>query len=148
MSDLEGNLLEQRQASLDGPSGKSAVYKVFWSGAMLVSGTFATIFVKAMYESQSVGSAYCNVDDDLTKDCNFNKPWFSVLIMKLAMSLCLVLYYVFGLKENSQAKNPSWSTIKVVAGPAALDLLDTILGNLGLVFVSSSIYQMVRIRYI
>jgi len=143
MSDLEGNLMDRH--SIDGEkTGKSANFKLFWAAAMLASGTFTTIFAKAMFEAHSEGSDYCTLDDDETKDCKFNKPWFSVLLMKLSMSLCLVLYYGFGWGKTPGQPDPSWKTIKAVAGPAGLDLLNTILGNLGLVFVNSSIYQMTR----
>lgn len=149
---LDSDLLERLSlddGSTDGRKSsvgeKSSMYKLFWAGAMLASGTFTTIFAKAMFEAHAEGSDYCNVGDDETKDCKFNKPWFSVLIMKCSMSLCLVLYYGFGWgKENPEGPNPSWPTIKAVALPAALDLLNTVLGNLGLVFVNSSIYQMTR----
>jgi drug/metabolite transporter (DMT)-like permease len=141
--------LSERLVSSDstekGPGDKSPTYKVLWAAAMLASGTFTTIFAKAMFESSAEGNVSCNMHDDDDFNCKFNKPWFSVLLMKLSMSLCLVLYYGFGWgKENPEADNPSWKTIKAVALPAALDLLNTILGNLGLVFVNSSIYQMTR----
>lgn len=85
------------------------------------------------------------MNDDDNKDCNFNKPWFTVFVMKFSMSLCLVLYYGFGWGKNDpDAPNPSMSTIKAVAFPASLDLLNTVLGNVGLLWVNSSIYQMTR----
>ena len=147
----DGPLLERLSLDDDemggqaGPAEKSPMYKLGCAAAMLASGTFTTIFAKAMFEAHAEGSDYCNADDDVTKDCKFNKPWFSVLIMKCSMSLCLLLYYGLGWgKENPDAPNPSSKTIKAVALPAALDLLNTVLGNLGLMFVSSSIYQMTR----
>jgi drug/metabolite transporter (DMT)-like permease len=124
---------------------KSAQYKAFWAGAMLFSGTFTTIFAKSLFETEAEGSDYCNMNDDDDKHCKFNKPWFSVFVMKLAMSLCLILYYGLGWgKDNPDAPNPSWKTIKACAFPASLDLLNTILGNVGLLWVNSSIYQMTR----
>ena len=108
-------------------------------------GTFTTIFGKSLYETNGEGSEYCDMNDDDNKDCNFNKPWFTVFVMKFSMSLCLLLYFGFGWgKENPNAPNPSWSTIKAVAFPASLDLLNTVLGNVGLLWVNSSIYQMTR----
>ena len=124
---------------------KSASFKLFWAGAMLFSGTFTTIFGKSLYETNGEGREYCDMNDDDNKDCDFNKPWFTVLVMKFSMSLCLILYYGFGWgKEHPNAPNPSWSTIKAVAFPASLDLLNTTLGNVGLLWVNSSIYQMTR----
>lgn len=146
MSDLEGNLLGDKRLDGDNaPRGKSTTFKLLSAMAMLGSGTFTTIFAKAMFESSAVGSETCNMHDDGDYDCQFNKPWFSVLLMKVSMTGCLLMYYGFGWgKENPEGDNPSWKTIKAVRLPAALDLLNTILGNLGLVFVNSSIYQMTR----
>lgn len=127
------------------PEEKSSTYKAFWAGAMLFSGTFTTIFAKALFETEANGSDNCNMNDDDDIHCKFNKPWFSVLVMKFSMSLCLLLYYGLGWgKDNPDAPNPSWKTIKAVAFPASLDLLNTILGNVGLLWVNSSIYQMTR----
>lgn len=146
MSDLEGNLLGEKPLNDDEEVvGRSTTYKLLSAMAMLGSGTFTTIFAKAMFESSSTGSVSCHMQDDDDYHCQFNKPWFSVLLMKVSMTGCLMLYYGLGWgKENPEADNPSWKTIKAVALPAALDLLNTILGNLGLVFVNSSIYQMTR----
>jgi drug/metabolite transporter (DMT)-like permease len=128
-----------------GRSEKSSSFKLFWAGCMLFSGTFTTIFGKSLYETNGVGNEYCNMNDDDNKDCDFNKPWFTVFVMKFSMSLCLVLYYGFGWgKDTPNTPNPSWATIKRVAFPASLDLLNTTLGNVGLLWVNSSIYQMTR----
>jgi len=124
---------------------KSGTYKLTWALLMLFSGTLTTLFAKGMFTTNSVGTQYCNMNDDTDKDCDFNKPWFSVMVMKLSMSLCLPLYYWLGWgKSNPNAPNPSMSTIQAVAFPASLDLLNTILGNIGLLYVNSSIYQMTR----
>lgn len=141
--DIEASLLRDDEGG--GKTEKTSAFKLFWAGAMLFSGTFTTIFGKALYETNGVGSEYCDMNDDDNKDCDFNKPWFTVFVMKFSMSLCLVLYYGFGWgKENPNMPNPSWSTIKAVAFPASLDLLNTTLGNVGLLWVNSSIYQMTR----
>jgi drug/metabolite transporter (DMT)-like permease len=149
MSGLDSDLLDRSSrddgGDMKNPADKSPSFKLFWAAAMLASGTFTTIFAKAMFNAHAVGSETCSMDDDSDKDCTFDKPWFSVLIMKFSMMLCLVLYYVFGWgKENPDGPDPSWKTIKAVALPAALDLLNTILGNVGLLYVNSSIYQMTR----
>jgi drug/metabolite transporter (DMT)-like permease len=124
---------------------RSSFYKVSWALAMLCSGTFTTLFAKSLFETNGEGTETCNVDDDFDKNCPFDKPWFTVLLMKLAMSFCLIIYYLFGWgKENPNTPNPSWKTIKAVIMPASLDLLNTVLGNVGLLWVNSSIYQMTR----
>ena len=81
------------------PEEKSSTYKAFWAGAMLFSGTFTTIFAKALFETEANGSDNCNMNDDDDIHCKFNKPWFSVLVMKFSMSLCLLLYYGLGWGE-------------------------------------------------
>lgn len=122
---------------------KSASFKLFWAAVMLISGTFTTLTAKIQFEQEAEGLDSCNVDDDDTK-CLFAKPWFSVLEMKLAMTLCLPIYYVLGYGKEPGVPDPQWSAIKGVWLPASLDLLNTVLGNIGLVWVNSSIYQMTR----
>lgn len=143
---VDALLLGSRSMS-KGPSDqdKSSAYKLIWAMLMLFSGTFCTIFAKAMFETKSVGTEYCNMNDDVDRNCAFNKPWFSVLVMKFSMMLCLPLYYFLGAgKEDPDAPNPTWATVRKIAFPASLDLLNTILGNIGLLYVNSSIYQMTR----
>jgi drug/metabolite transporter (DMT)-like permease len=143
---LDASLLGARSVSKAGPvEEKSSTYKLIWAMLMLFSGTFCTIFGKAMFETKGVGTESCDIHDDSDYNCAFNKPWFTVLVMKLSMALCLPLYYGFGAgKEDPDAPSPSWKTIKKVAFPASFDLLNTILGNIGLMYVNSSIYQMTR----
>lgn len=127
------------------PGDKPSSYKLMWAVFMLSSGTFTTLFAKALFTQSADGSEYCSVHDDDDKHCEFNKPWFTVLVMKVSMSMCLPLYYWIGWgKENPDGSNPTWRTIKAVAFPASLDLLNTVLGNIGLLYVNSSIYQMTR----
>lgn len=144
MSIEEDDMNVSLVAGQRGPTEYSATYKMFWAGAMLCSGTFTTLFAKALYTTHGEGYLFCNMQDDDNKDCNFDKPWFTVMVMKLSMSLCLMLYYGLGAGKTPGTPNPSWKTIKAVAFPSALDLLNTILGNVGLLWVNSSIYQMTR----
>ena len=53
----------------------------------------------------------------------------------------LLLCHSFGLGKEAGVPDPKWSTIKRVWLPASLDLLNTVLGNVGLVWVAPSIYQ-------
>ena len=114
MADLKETLLDDKSTHNDGElGGKSTAYKLLSAAAMLASGTFTTIFAKAMFESSATGSETCNMQDDDDFHCQFNKPWFSVLLMKVSMTGCLLLYYGLGIgKENPEADNPSWKTIK------------------------------------
>ena len=142
--ELQAGLVSEKKKGIS-PTGKVA-----WASAMLLSGTCTTLFAKALFETKAHGSDQCYMHDDddddnnLTKRCTFDKPWFSVLLMKLAMTMCLPLYYGFGWGKSEGAQAPSLDTIKRVYLPSGLDLLNTILGNVGLLWVSSSIYQMTR----
>ncbi|CAI5704011.1 unnamed protein product [Peronospora effusa] len=190
--------------------------------AMLVSGTFSTVIMKTEYAVRSHGTITC-LDphtDEQTTLCPFAKPWFGVLQMKVAMTLCLVFLYVrkrsqhrqyletpvlrmhkdgrryvastpsneeltvikqkyashagaenkvevlkhkyrphlngkldeqspllgsrLPGKEDGQQGRISLRTMMTIAFPSLLDLLQTVLSNVGLLWVSSSVYQMVR----
>jgi len=123
---------------------KSALFKASWAAIMLFSGTFTTLTAKIQFEQESDGVDSCNKSDDDDTHCPFEKPWFSVLEMKLAMALCLPLYYGLGWGREPGVPDPEWTAIRGVWLPASLDLLNTVLGNIGLVWVNSSIYQMTR----
>ncbi|RLN87083.1 hypothetical protein BBJ28_00010950 [Nothophytophthora sp. Chile5] len=194
------------------------------AAAMLVSGTFSTVIMKTEYGMRAQGTAIC-VDPatgESTTLCPFDKPWFGVLQMKVAMTLCLVflyarqctqhrayletpvlrmrkggrryvadapsqedmaaikrkyashteaeskvealkrkyrphgngsaseesplLYHPLGAGEEDQAQQGrvSLRTMAAIAIPAMLDLLQTVLSNVGLLWISSSVYQMAR----
>ncbi|EQC38656.1 hypothetical protein SDRG_04353 [Saprolegnia diclina VS20] len=157
-----------------------------WGLVMLVSGTLCTIITKVQYSLQSLGTEPCVINGNTTLHCYFDKPWFGVLEMKLAMACCLVFLYVRKrvehrayletpvnkmqkggrkymltpqqsrkaastknertpfLDTSSSASGPSWSTIMLLIIPSMLDLLNTVFANIGLLWISSSIYQMTR----
>jgi hypothetical protein len=92
------------------------------------------------FETEATGSASCHLGDDDDYHCKFAKPWFSVLEMKAAMAVCLLLYYGLGVGKEASTPDPDWRTIQKVWLPALLDLLNTVFCNIGLVWVSSSIY--------
>lgn len=112
-------------------------------------------------------------DDRVRRSCLFTKPWFQTLVMKVAMSTCLFLTYASQwrlereekrkAKERSvngeglgdgllgadgvlvkQRQKPSWKSLLFIAIPAMTDLLQTVLSQAGLLWVSSSTYQMTR----
>lgn len=180
--------------------------------AMLISGTFSTVIMKTEYGVRSHGTELC-VDPNappqganstgepvLTTLCPFDKPWFGVLQMKLAMALVLVFLYLRKVAThsdylatplvrlrkdgkrymntpeaaaihkrqagkgsarragNSASRNEaqpllpkdasdspvSLKTMAAVALPSLLDLLQTVLANVGLLWISSSVFQMAR----
>lgn len=178
---------------------------IMYGVAMLISGTFATVIMKAEYSIVSRGTEPC-VDSSAdattyTLDCPFDKPWFGVLQMKLAMSLCLVFLYLrkvvkhqdyletpllrlrkggkkymatpevaqmkrrtlgdaaaarmgnsasaretTALLEASEAQKGkvSLKTMAAISVPSFLDLLQTVFANVGLLWISSSVFQMAR----
>ncbi|KAE8979963.1 hypothetical protein PF005_g23856 [Phytophthora fragariae] len=198
---------------------------VLSAAAMLVSGTFSTVIMKTEYAVRSHGTATCMdpASGAQTTLCPFDKPWFGVLQMKVAMALCLAFLYarkcsqhrryletpvlrmhkggrryvaatpseeemaaikrkyaghagaenkVEALKrkyrpsqthnngdaneqspllgprllggEQDQQGRVSLRTMAAIAVPSMLDLLQTVLSNVGLLWISSSVYQMAR----
>ncbi|RLN47919.1 hypothetical protein BBJ28_00008567 [Nothophytophthora sp. Chile5] len=194
------------------------------AAAMLVSGTFSTVIMKTEYGVRAQGTATC-VDPatgESTTLCPFDKPWFGVLQMKVAMTLCLAFLYArqctqhrayletpvlrmrkggrryvttapsqedmaaikrkyashteaeskvealkrkyrprgndsaneespllyhplrAGEEDQAQQGRVSLRTMAAIAIPAMLDLLQTVLSNVGLLWISSSVYQMAR----
>ncbi|TMW60158.1 hypothetical protein Poli38472_000200 [Pythium oligandrum] len=165
--------------------------------AMIISGTFSTVITKIQYSVRAEGTELCvDPTGQSTTNCPFDKPWFGVLLAKLAMALCLVYLYVrkavehksyletplLRLRKSGQQyvntptrqklrnassrnggaqettsllsgnsstmdeENPplSLKTIFAIAFPSLLDLFQTVLGTAGLLWVSSSVYQMAR----
>ncbi|GLE02499.1 hypothetical protein PINS_up011337 [Pythium insidiosum] len=159
--------------------------------AMLVSGTFSTVIMKTEYGIRAHGTERCVDPQDpaqTTTLCPFDKPWFGVLQMKLAMALCLVFLYLRrAVKHTTYLETPlmrtqkegkrylntpevsalrhkrapasesssllesqategrvSLQTVGAVALPSLLDLLQTVFANVGLLWISSSVYQMAR----
>ncbi|KAF1774665.1 Nucleotide-sugar transporter [Phytophthora cactorum] len=71
---------------------------------MLVSGTFSTVIMKTEYAVRSHGTATC-VDPQTGEEttlCPFAKPWFGVLQMKVAMTLCLAFLYMRKCSQHRQ----------------------------------------------
>jgi len=144
----EDEIVRDKAINSDGPE-KKAASPVFWASIMLLSGTCTTLFAKVQFDISAKGLDTCNVGDDDEYNCKFQKPWFSVLEMKCAMALCAPIFYGLGWgrpdsQSDPRGHSPSAEALKAVWLPALLDLLNTVLGNIGLVWVSSSIYQMTR----
>eukprot|EP00195_Chlamydomonas_chlamydogama_P015203 CAMPEP_0202889878 /NCGR_PEP_ID=MMETSP1392-20130828/425_1 /ASSEMBLY_ACC=CAM_ASM_000868 /TAXON_ID=225041 /ORGANISM="Chlamydomonas chlamydogama, Strain SAG 11-48b" /LENGTH=450 /DNA_ID=CAMNT_0049573309 /DNA_START=124 /DNA_END=1476 /DNA_ORIENTATION=+ len=119
---------------------------------LITFGTTTSLFAKIVYELQSVGL------DGQKK--YFHKPWAMTSVMFLGMSLCLPLAYWEQHKKKraqSEAEQPLLSNPDEAAKPrselrdalmlsipTAFDLLATILMNIGLLYVTASVYQMMR----
>ena len=125
---------------------------------IVVCGTASTITSKLQYEVRSRGFEHCHYEDRTTRRCPFTKPYFQTLVMKVAMSTCLLIAWVARrcrrkptgelaeslLDNEAPRRAPDRSAILAVAAPAFTDLLQTALAQAGLLFVSSSTYQMTR----
>ncbi|KAK7249265.1 HID1 domain containing protein [Aureococcus anophagefferens] len=136
---------------------------VLLSVLIVVCGTASTITSKLQYEVRSAGFVQCkyhdddgHADDDLRtrRECLFTKPWFQTLVMKIAMSTCLVISMVakYFNKRAKAASAPSDPELgagllggeKRAARGRADD--QTVLSQAGLIWVSSSAYQMTLAR--
>ncbi|KAJ0406453.1 hypothetical protein ATCC90586_001932 [Pythium insidiosum] len=163
--------------------------------ALIVSGTFSTVFSKMQYNIRSHGTELCVDPSDPTQTttlCPFDKPWFTSLLAKIAMALCLVYLYARKVAQHRAyletpllrtqkggkryLNTPEASAIRqkrvtarestgllatevgggagddhvplktmlAVAWPSFLDLAQTMLSSVGLLWVSSSVFQMAR----
>ncbi|OQR86245.1 Drug/Metabolite Transporter (DMT) Superfamily [Achlya hypogyna] len=115
----------------------------------LITGTGTTLMSKIMYNIDAVGS------DGLVK--KFEKPIFQTWLMFAAMIFALPIQYVYhwhlerqwhenGGKING-FKRPQRVPIKtyfILALPAAFDLIATYLANLGLLYVTVSVFQLMK----
>ncbi|OHS93859.1 hypothetical protein TRFO_02393 [Tritrichomonas foetus] len=127
---------------------------------MLFFGTTTVVFRKLLYDQQAVG------DPKYGGIHNFNKPWFLTTIMFAGMALALIVYEIERCIKKRVAKkliseegqllssigNPTETQetasykkmFWVVCAPAFCDILATVLGNVGLLFIEASIWQMLR----
>eukprot|EP00416_Gambierdiscus_australes_P017811 CAMPEP_0171063782 /NCGR_PEP_ID=MMETSP0766_2-20121228/5885_1 /TAXON_ID=439317 /ORGANISM="Gambierdiscus australes, Strain CAWD 149" /LENGTH=410 /DNA_ID=CAMNT_0011519743 /DNA_START=52 /DNA_END=1284 /DNA_ORIENTATION=+ len=126
----------------------------FYVAGLLVFGCLNTLTTKIQWTMYSVGT------DGVPR--KFEKPWFAVLLMFLAMSVVGLAHAFRALrskKASAQAlpdmtpggvgkeRAPEQSQCKiflVVGIPAILDLVATGVGFLGFVYIPSSTYQMLR----
>lgn len=118
---------------------------------LIVFGTTTSLFAKIVYEIQSVG------EDGTTK--YFHKPWAMTSLMFIGMTCCLPLAYYQECKkrqalaeeeapllaraQDPKPRNELRETL-LLSIPTFFDLLATILMNIGLLYVTASVYQMMR----
>jgi hypothetical protein len=136
-----------------------------WGGLMLFFGGGSTIFNKVQYSIVSHGTEWCKVDGVRTLECSFQKPYWLVFQMKFGMAFCLVVHYFLRRKQKQDACDSpepllgkgkggedddnvsgpvSWRTLLMINAPASLDLLQSVICNVGFLFTAPSIYQMTR----
>lgn len=139
-------------------SEATAGQKIFVISGMLFFGTATTIFRKLIYDQRAVG------DPKYGGMHNFNKPWFLTVNMFVGMALALFAYeielYIKRRKDkkskidnsqlldqigqNSKKESSFKELFFLIAAPSVCDILATILGNIGLLFIEASVWQMLR----
>jgi len=102
----------------------------------LGGGTVATLSSKVMF-------GFTTTDSDGV-EMKFQRPLMQTFIMFVAMSLALPLYYgylAFNGIKFPDVKRKMWFTL---GAPALTDMLGTMFAMIGLLYVTVSIYQLVR----
>ncbi|KAF0685703.1 Aste57867_22450 [Aphanomyces stellatus] len=115
----------------------------------LLTGTGTTLMSKVMYDIDAVG-----LDGETRK---FEKPIFQTLLMFAAMVFALPIQWLYHWHlerqwetnggKSSGVKRPTRIPIRtyfILALPAAFDLIGTYLANLGLLYVTVSVFQLMK----
>ncbi|CAK4871404.1 unnamed protein product [Aphanomyces euteiches] len=115
----------------------------------LLTGTGTTLMSKVMYDIDTIG-----LDGETRK---FEKPIFQTMLMFAAMVFALPIQWIYhwNLEHQWHAKGGALSGFKrparipmrtyfILALPAAFDLLGTYLANLGLLYVTVSVFQLMK----
>lgn len=102
----------------------------------LTGGTVATLSSKVMF-------GFTTTDSDGT-EMVYQRPLMQTLLMFLAMALALPLYYGYLLYAQEPFPNVPRSMWFILAAPACTDLLGTMFAMIGLLYVTVSVYQLVR----
>ncbi|CAL5221472.1 g3669 [Coccomyxa viridis] len=130
---------------------------------LLIFGTLSSIASKVVYQTE--GETF----DGSIK--SFKKPWASTALMFVAMVMCLPIAWIARLVEMEKkkkssdeskpligksdgkseeptsklaAKNASLKEILILGLPMCFDLTATLLMSIGLLYVTASVYQMLR----
>jgi len=100
----------------------------------LLSGAFNSIASKAAYQTVAEGAG--------GRIGFFDKPWFMSLVMFLAMSLALPIYWY--LHHSKQDKPLNLRSALILGLPAVLDLFGTSVQQMGLTVIPVSTFQMLK----
>lgn len=136
---------------------KESTIKRLVIAGMLTFGTCTVVIQKVIYNLKSTGKGG---DKKL-----FKKPYYQTEVMFLGMTGCLIVYAVYnliqylinryvnkGLTFEQLTKKPSEAVpmrkrvrnVFSVAIPALCDMLATAIQNVGLVWISASVWEMLR----
>jgi drug/metabolite transporter (DMT)-like permease len=107
-------------------------------GIGLISGTFSALFCKMAYDTQSVG-----LDGETEKD--FAKPMMMLLLMFAAMTPAMSFWYIQqSFLKPEDRDSVSWRTMAVLIVPSICDLLCTLLLLVAQLYITASMWQMLR----
>jgi hypothetical protein len=104
----------------------------------LLSGSFAVVISKVTmtYKAEGIHGS---------KPHDFAKPWFMDWAMFAGMTLCLFMYTTERLITRGVGMQKAPLKLYwIIAIPALLDTVSTFMMNVGLLWVSSSVWQMLR----
>eukprot|EP00457_Paulinella_chromatophora_P006934 gb/GEZN01006954.1/.p1 GENE.gb/GEZN01006954.1/~~gb/GEZN01006954.1/.p1 ORF type:complete len:425 (-),score=74.93 gb/GEZN01006954.1/:264-1538(-) len=106
--------------------------------AGVTMGTVNTLVMKLLFDMQTVG-----VDGQMTK---FEKPVFMALVMFAGMLLSLPGWWLYqrSLPKQDRDDPTPMRVYLLLAVPATFDLVGTILAQIGLLYVTASLFMLVR----
>mmetsp|Transcript_47212 Transcript_47212/g.60673 ORF Transcript_47212/g.60673 Transcript_47212/m.60673 type:complete len:421 (+) Transcript_47212:15-1277(+) len=102
----------------------------------LIGGTASTLLSKVMF-------GFYTLDSDGV-EMKFQRPLMQTFLMFVAMTMALPIYYgylFFAGHQFPKVKRKMWF---ILAAPACTDMLGTMFMMIGLLYVSVSVYQLVR----
>jgi len=126
---------EEKQLSCFEKASRKYAIPVF-----LVTGTCTVVFNKLLYGIRAPGI-------NGSAPHNFEKPWFTNWSMFLGMTLCLVGFEVSRCIRKAMGKETEKTPRKLywaIAVPALCDMIASFTMGVGLLWISGSVWQMLR----
>lgn len=110
----------------------------------IIAGTINSLAIKFCFQTRALG-----IDGE---EEYFQKPWFSSLVMFIAMTCALPLHYFFERNQKLPHQIPdemveskiTWSLSKAIFFPSMCDMIGSSMQQIGLVYINLSIYQMLK----
>lgn len=139
-----------------------SVYQFALVAGMLITGSINTLSKKAQNDCRVKGIPYNRSSNSSSgEEHEFDHPWFQTIIMFLGESFCLIGLIVSRYRERSRhRRNLYLSNIQgdgerielkqprifqfVFLLPTLCDLIGTTLAGIGLLYVTASVWQMLR----
>ncbi|XP_072032617.1 solute carrier family 35 member F6-like [Amphiura filiformis] len=143
-----------------------SLYQIFLACGMLITGSINTISKKAQNDFKVAGRPLPGVNgtNSTAEPHNFDHPWFQTVIMFIGEFLCIFGLLIYRRNEREAFRQqlqqtqiqadssvPQTSTLKqprifqwIIAVPTVCDLFGTTLAGIGLLYVTASVWQMLR----